>query len=322
MITDNTNQTSQDNSINNLSNAGSSTLSGSILHLTSPEQTDQQTPETLPPTLGPSIASPSTTSPSALDPSMLDKFILSKSLSNTSIIVNDINNISNNIDEKLLMQYNLEYINNFNTIQQLNKEIMNKDQMISFNNYSFQQKNNNIYLLTITILLIIFIILVLVSSKLGVISNISTYILLSFGIIIYIIKLLKKFYWNQFTWETKAAQKFLEKAGKSASKTILTNILPDDYLQCPSNCKTLKEHTRHIDDDAKYIKDNLPSTNERYNIGEVTADLSKYNNKNKYFVCQFTGNKNEAQKNMGTNFKSEFISNIPCEYYPGYSLKK
>lgn len=247
----------------------------------------------------------------------------------------------NNITNKLLQEYDLNFNKNYNNIVQLNSEIQNKEQLIIKTEELTLFKERYIiilqyfiYYLLSLIILGLFYVLKIIKSK-----EFLFLALFLFFIFTYLCYQHIKNYFNLYTIKTKINA--LKINMKDYAKKLLENNIQG--YKCPSKCEnkpnddinpetdTDSEFIDNLDDNQllkidpslnvwKYgdvpINDNLDSMEEIMSESNPKSNFGTSYPKSTYYECKWLGS--NTNKGMPLNLKENLstYSTIPCNYKP------
>lgn len=253
-------------------------------------------------------------------------------------------NKDNKIGHEILNYFNIDYNRNYDRNQNLNKEIMSKDQLISINNNTYDLKRNYALVLRNIVFYLIFVFLFVNGYYFKLYSGNVFIGLCIFGLLITIYFTTKRLYWNDFSKGLKkavdAGEETLKDVGIDVARTILPDYMTRD--RCPAKCQPAEEliigpeeeeynfgRVREMDTDSTvntWIKGDQP---------EATWDMRKtkkeeeenkpqpwYGAVDPEGVPEYTcvwDNITDGGR-LATNPR-KFKSHIPCDRFPGYITK-
>lgn len=152
---------------------------------------------------------------------------------------------SNDISKQLSTAYDQLIDENSNDINMLDNAIDNRHHLIQENNKDASEKNKSIYILSYFLLLLLLISVIILCTFLGIIDSKVALGLSVVPTILFILKVIQKYYWNNIDSETNSLKKIIYTGYKDTGENIRDAILPKWMYSCPKKCKTKKpDHMR------------------------------------------------------------------------------
>ncbi len=246
-----------------------------------------------------------------------------------------------NFLKKSTSRYNEDFNSNLVKLNYIDKEIMTKERIIMINEDDSFRKERTIYVLKAVIIYLTWMILPVIFYVMGLYQFVFCIILIVvLGIITAIIVTV-----NYFRMEDPQMFKYTRKTAKEMGVPLLQQIDPSMFKKCPKTCYP-KPRPRAEGEDTipgygampgtgnevwldnsenRWIKGDVPT------IGATYSGYQKIKNgaePKPYYVgaenspqykCRWGSDPN---KMTNMNKGVEFVSNIPCQFYPGYETAK
>jgi len=255
-------------------------------------------------------------------------------------------------DEKRLVTSDLKILNNetgeilkdFNTnidkLNRIDREITTKDKIIQFNQYTYEKKIMAVSAMKSVILYLALMIVPLILILMGVVGKMYGFLFIGLcGIITLIVILVRLSKMRQPQLEN--ISKKTKETAKDFTKDLLKDILPKTFLKpCPSRCKPQGSEEEPPEPSYDYVKGNevwvdnsqnrwkkgdiptIGANEEGYEaLGEEVEPMRFYGKaaETKQYRCKW---KYDPSKMTNMDKGVEFVTTIPCEYYPGYETVK
>lgn len=227
----------------------------------------------------------------------------------TSVKVN-INSLNKQLTNDLLKHYENTFNENYDIENKLTNEIMNKDQLISINQDSYEYKNLIVRLLTYFLFLLFFYIFIALGFTLKIYSTTT---------LLYIILIFTILYFGFVVYRIYYDPAFFRYRHKLSDDSSLLHKLSDILLpgffhrkSCPKHCNPKVPR-----DEKNYP---ILDSQIREMQTDTTADI--WDGKKK--VCYWDGSMqdfNNQKINQINNMPYIFRTDIPCKYFPGYKQK-
>ncbi len=233
-------------------------------------------------------------------------------LNNYSKVLNDIkdsNDQDKNINDKLIDYYDDDFNDKYDKVQELNRNILARNQLIHFNQDSFDNKIKYINILKNAIGILFFTLIIWIGYLLNILGgNTLTYLVIGAVALFIIISMYSIIRTSRR--EIGSAVKSVAKVGKV--------LYPSTY-SCPGNCKSKWEQDSDaVKDSLEYPREMSTDSTLNYWISDPDAEEEEEESNIREetatkYTCQWEGG---VQDMRGSPQK--FTGAIPCKYYPGY----
>ncbi len=259
-----------------------------------------------------------------------------------------VDKINDGILDETLKVYDEDAIDNVKTLNELNREIMTKSEVISLNDKVFHKRNQIISIMQSIILYLFLMILPVILMSLGNITLLFGFIFIGVcGIITAIVIIVRhvkeakdfaRTFPNEVRDEVLSAVKDTAKLLQiDNQKCVSKKKLPKPYPNSNSNQKppvnTSTNTEQYRDNENEVYLDNSINLWEQGDVPEIGATLKGYNELNtkkdkanpepyysgqtnpKVYTCVWNG---DPSKLTSMNKGAKFSTTIPCEFYPGF----
>jgi len=259
-----------------------------------------------------------------------------------------VDKINDGILDETLKVYDEDAIDNVKTLNELNREIMTKSEVISLNDKVFHKRNQIISIMQSIILYLFLMILPVILMSLGNITLLFGFIFIGVcGIITAIVIIVRhvkeakdfaRTFPNEVRDEVLSAVKDTAKLLQiDNQKCVSKKKLPKPYPNSNSNQKppvnTSTNTQQYRDNENEVYLDNSINVWEQGDVPEIGATLKGYNELNtkkdkanpepyysgqtnpKVYTCVWNG---DPSKLTSMNKGAKFSTTIPCEFYPGF----
>lgn len=259
-----------------------------------------------------------------------------------------VDKINDGILDETIKVYDEDAIDNVKTLNELNREIMTKSEVISLNDKVLHKRNQIISIMQSIILYLFLMILPVILMSLGNISLLFGFIFIGVcGIITAIVIIFRYFkeakdFARSFPSElrdealnaVKETAKLLQLDNpKCVSKKKLPKPYPTENPNQKPPVNTSTNTQQYKDNENEVYLDNSINVWEQGDVPEIGATLKGYdelNTKNhkatpepyysgqtnpKVYTCVWNG---DPSKLTSMNRGAKFSTTIPCEFYPGF----
>ena len=259
-----------------------------------------------------------------------------------------VDRINDGILDDTLKVYDEDAIDNVKTLNELNREIMTKSEVISLNDKVFHKRNQIISIMQSIILYLFLMILPVILMSLGNITLLFGFIFIGVcGIITAIVIIVRhvkeakdfaRTFPNEVRDEVLSAVKDTAKLLQiDNQKCVSKKKLPKPYPNSNSNQKppvnTSTNTQQYRDNENEVYLDNSIKVWEQGDVPEIGVTLKGYNELNtkkdkanpepyysgqtnpKVYTCVWNG---DPSKLTSMNKGAKFSTTIPCEFYPGF----
>ena len=240
---------------------------------------------------------------------------------NTKLMINNKDNYDSNFNE------------NIEKIDQLNNVISTKNKIIQINEYEKSKKERIIYIMQKIILFIILMIVPVIFMTMGYLSIVIGIVFILVCAIITVIVVFFQMKNNQDNDVVNIMNK-TKNTAKDFTKTVIKDIFPKSFIKsCPSkiNPKVNVEYNYNTGNEVwldnsenQWLDGDIPSigaTKQGYLALGDKAEPSPYyggDPTTPQYTCIWT---DDPAKRTDLNRETKFTTTIPCEYYPGYKTK-
>ena len=248
------------------------------------------------------------------------------------------------IDETIKV-YDEDAIDNVKTLNELNRDIMTKDEVIFLNDNVHKKRNMIILIMKSIILYLFLMILPVLLMSLGNITLLFGFLFISFCGIITAIVIIVKYVKEARTFPTEIRDEVLSTVKETAkllnldnTKCISKKKLPKPYsdpnkkppINNSTNTNQYRENANEV-----YL-DNSINVWKQGDVPEIGATLKGYDSLNteeematpeqyytgqtnpKVYKCVWNG---DPSKLTSMNPDAKFSTTIPCEFYPGFKTE-
>lgn len=226
--------------------------------------------------------------------------------------------------------YNSDFTENINKIDQLNNIISTKNKSIQINQYEQSKKDRIIYIMKKIILFIVLMIIPLIFMGMGYLSIINGILFILVCFIITVIVVFFQMKNNEDNDVANIINKTKDTA-KDFARTVVKDIFPKSFIKsCPSknDPKVTIQYDYNTGNEVwldnsenQWVDGDIPSigaTKQGYlQLGEKAQPMPYYggDTSTPQYTCKWT---DDPSKMTNMNRGTQFITTIPCEYYPGY----
>lgn len=256
-----------------------------------------------------------------------------------------VDKINDGILDETIKVYDEDAIDNVKTLNELNREIMTKSEVISLNDGVLYKRNQIISIMKSIILYLFLMILPVILMSLGNITLIFGFIIIGVcGIItaiVIIVRYFKEAKNFSISFPTEVRDDVLSAVKDTAKllrldnnkKCINKKNLPKSYLKSFPNQKPQINTQQYKDNENEVYLDNSINVWEQGDVPEIGATLKGYQELNtrknkatpepyysgqtnpKVYTCVWNG---DPSKLTSMNKGAKFSTTIPCEFYPGF----
>lgn len=214
-----------------------------------------------------------------------------------------------NMNDKLSGAYDQLIDENIDGINSLDHMIENKSHLIKANNKEAKNKNKSIYILSYFLLLLLLLSVLFLCVFLSILSPRNALILAIMAALVYIFKIVHKYYWNGVDSEAVALKKMIYTGAKDMGEDIRDAVLPKWVYSCPKRCKK-RDHPSHMrrgPGDNTGVDEIDMKTDSGVNVwAEDIKNPTMYN-------CQWQGPAEDVDPSQ-----MNITTSIPCDKLLGY----
>lgn len=209
---------------------------------------------------------------------------------------------------KLSSAYDQLIDENIDGINRMDHTIENKSHLINANNKEVKNKNKSIYILAYFLILLLLLSVLFLCVFLGILSGRNALIMATMATLVYIFKIVHKYYWNNVDSEAVALKRMVYTGAKDMGEDIRDTVLPKWVYSCPKRCK--KRHHHHMKpgpSDNKGTDEIEMKTDSDENVwAKDIKNPTMYN-------CQWQGPPEDIDPS-----RMNITTSIPCDELLGY----